>query len=162
MARFTVRVDVAADVERVWQRITDWPRHGDWIPLTTVRVTSARPDGVGAVFVGRSGIGPIGFDDPMEVVEWTPPAGGRPGYCRVRKLGRVVLGWAEFDVEAREGAGGAPASTVRWTEDVEVAPVALTRPASGLIAAGGRFGFERALRKMARELEQEEGGAGGR
>ena len=63
MARFTAVVDVAASVEQVWQRITDWPEHGRWIPLTTVRVTSARPDGLGSTFVGRSGLGPIGFDD---------------------------------------------------------------------------------------------------
>jgi len=40
MARFTASIDVDAPVERVWERITDWPAHGRWIPLTSVRVTS--------------------------------------------------------------------------------------------------------------------------
>jgi Polyketide cyclase / dehydrase and lipid transport len=157
MARFTAVVQVAAPVEQVWQRITDWPQHGNWIPLTTVRVTSDRPDGVGATFVGRSALGPVGFDDPMEVVEWSPPIGGGPGHCRVRKYGRVVLGWAAFEVRGADGAGApnAPASTLSWTEEVQLAPVWLTRPADRLIAAAGRAGFERALRTMARELEGE-------
>ncbi len=151
MVRFTSTVDVAAGVDRVWSRITDWPVHGRWIPLTTVRVTSARPDGVGATFVGTSGLGPIGFDDPMEVVEWSPPAGGRPGHCRVEKHGRLLLGWAEVDVESLT----ADTSRVSWTEQVQVAPVRLTRPFDRLITAGAKFGFDRALRTMARELEGE-------
>lgn len=163
MARFTAVVQVAAPVEQVWQRITDWPQHGRWIPLTTVRVTSDRPDGVGATFVGRSALGPIGFDDPMEVVEWSPPIDGGSGHCRVHKYGRVVLGWAAFEVRAATSDGGSvavhgpnrPASTLSWTEEVQLAPVWLTRPADRLIAAAGRAAFERALRAMARELEGE-------
>jgi uncharacterized protein YndB with AHSA1/START domain len=154
MARFTAVVDVAASVEQVWQRITDWPAHGRWIPLTTVRVTSDRPNGVGSTFVGRSALGPIGFDDPMEVVEWSPPVGDRPGHCRVQKRGRVVLGWAAFEVVGSTGPASSK-STLSWTEDVQLTPVWLTRPADRLIAAAGKAGFERALRAMARELEGE-------
>jgi hypothetical protein len=167
MARFTSSVDVAAPVDQVWRRITDWPVHGRWIPLTTVRITSAGANAVGSTFVGRTGLGPIGFDDPMEIVAWSPPVAAGPGYCRVRKNGRVVLGWADFEVRAKnrpDGGGssdgdselaGDAGSTVRWTEEVEIAPVRLTRPARRLIAAVGKAGFDRALRTMARELEGE-------
>ena len=148
---------ISAPVERVWQKITDWPAHGRWVPLTTVRVTSARGDGVGATFVGRTGIGPVAFDDPMEIVEWTPPAAGAAGHCAVRKLGRVVLGRAWVDVTPREGG-----STVDWTEEVHLAPVRLTRPLEPLIALGGRLGFDRVLRGLARELEAELAAEGGR
>lgn len=151
MARFTASIDVGAPVELVWRRMTDWPAHGRWIPLTTVRVTSDRPDGVGATFVARSAVGPIGFDDPMEIVEWTPPVGGRPGNVRVRKYGRVLFGWAGFEVAAGPSVG----SRVRWIEDVQVAPVWLTRPVGRLIEIGGRFGFDRVLRAMAAEIEGE-------
>jgi hypothetical protein len=160
MARFTAAIDVAAPVDQVWERITDWPAHGRWIPLTRVWVTSERRTGVGTTFVGRTGIGPISFDDPMEIVEWTPPvdaggaaagAAGPGGYVRVRKHGRLVLGWAGFEVAPGPGAG----SRVRWTEDVRVVPVWLTRPADRLIEIGGRFGFHRALRAMAAEMEKE-------
>ena len=151
MARFTVAGDVAAPVERVWARIIDWPAHGRWVPLTTVRVTSARPDGVGAGFLARTGIGPLGFDDPMQVVEWVPPEAGGAGYVRVQKHGRLVLGWAGFEVAPGPNGG----SRVEWTEDVEVAPVRLTRPFDRLITIGGRIGFQRAIRAMAQEIEQE-------
>jgi len=161
MARFTASIDVGAPVERVWARITDWPAHGRWVPLTTVRVTSVRRDGVGATFVGRTGIGRLAFDDPMEVVEWTPPVGGAPGYVRVRKDGRLVLGWAGFEVVALPGGpGGGCGSRVRWTEDVQVMPVRLTRPAGRLIEIGGRIGVDRALKAMAAEIEGEVGSVG--
>jgi uncharacterized protein YndB with AHSA1/START domain len=153
MAPFTATVAVAAPVDRVWARLTDWPAHSRWIPLTTVRVTSERPDGVGAGFAAFTGVGRFGFDDPMEIVEWTPPAPGRAGHCRVRKHGRVVLGWAAFEVAEGEAGG----STVRWTEDVQIVPVRLTRPADRLIAAAGRVGVRRALLAMGREVETEVG-----
>jgi carbon monoxide dehydrogenase subunit G len=156
MTRFTVAVDVAAPIEAVWARITDWPVHGRWIPFTTVKVTSERPGGVGASFVGRSAIGPFGFDDPMTVTAWSPPLEGAGGHCEVLKTGRVLLGRAEFDVLPR--ADGA--TTVYWVEDVQLAPVAITRPLGPLIAAFGRIGFTRALAQMASELEREVPGGG--
>jgi hypothetical protein len=181
MIRFTSSVAVAAPIEQVWARITDWPAHGRWIPLTTVWVTSARPDGVGAIFVGRTALGPIGFDDPMEIVEWTPPQDGAPGFCRVEKRGRVVTGWAAFTVQAgpgrpgrpvgshgsvgshggHGGPGGTERSTVHWTENVSIAPGApaglgrLIAAADPLSTVLGRFGFQRSLRAMAREVESE-------
>jgi hypothetical protein len=154
VARFTVVVPSPAGVERTWERITDWPAHGRWVPLTRVSVLTPSPRGVGARFVGRTGLGPLAFDDPMEVVEWRDPAPGEPGYGRVVKQGRVVLGEAWFQVA--ESGGGT--STVTWTEDIELAPVRLTRPFGRLVAAAGRIGFGRALRVMAAELAAEQAG----
>jgi uncharacterized protein YndB with AHSA1/START domain len=148
VATFSVRRDVAAPADAVWRLVTDWPAHARWVPLTRVRVTRAVPDGVGTVFVGRTGVGPLAFDDPMEVVRWEPPAHGAPGTCTVRKLGRVVLGWAEVRVLPL----GAGRCRVVWTEDVEIAPVALTGWASPLVALAGRLSFAAVLRAMAREV----------
>ena len=72
MTRFVAEVDVAAPAVDVWQRLVDWPAHERWVPATRVTVLTARPDGVGARFVGRSslaviGLDRLGFDDPMEV-----------------------------------------------------------------------------------------------
>jgi uncharacterized protein YndB with AHSA1/START domain len=147
VARFTAVVDTPAPPERTWKALTDWPSHGRWVPLTRVRVLTPAASGVGARFVGRTGVGPIGFDDPMEVVEWREPAPGVPGHCRVVKQGRVVLGEASFEVA--EHSGG---SRVTWTEEVEITPVRLTRPFGGLVALAGRLAFTRSLRTMAREL----------
>jgi hypothetical protein len=154
MVRFTSTIDVAAGVEQVWQRITDWPAHSRWVPFTKVTVTSDRPDGVGATFLAASAIGPIGFDDPMEIVEWTAPTSGRsgrPGHCRVQKHGRLLHGWAELTVASLSDG----VSRVSWLEEVQVSPVRLTRPFDPLIAAGAKAGFDRTLRAMARELEAE-------
>jgi hypothetical protein len=147
VARFTAVVDVPATAQRTWQALTDWPSHGRWVPLTEVTVLTPSPAGVGARFVGRTGVGPLAFDDPMEVVEWREPASGVPGYCRLAKQGRVVLGQAWFEV-AERGAG----STVSWTEDIEITPVPLTRPFRPLVNLLGRAAFARTLRTMSREL----------
>ena len=47
---------------------------------------------------------------------------------------------------------------VRWIEDIEVAPVALTRVLAPVVATAGRLAFARALRKMGRELVAERAG----
>ena len=148
MARFTAVVRTPAPAARTWQLLTDWPAHGRWVPLTVVRVLTPQGRGVGARFNGRTGLGPLGFDDPMEIVEWREPTAGRAGLVRLDKQGQLVLGGAEIEVEDTPGGG----SVVRWTEDVQVAPAWLSRPFDRLIATLGRRAFERALRAMAREL----------
>src|SRR5436309_1256575 len=104
MALFTVSQDTDLSPEQAWSRLVDWPAHGRHVPLTSVRVTTPAAEGVGTVFVARTGLGPAGFDDVMEVTQWRPPAGGQPGKCRIEKRGKVMLGWAEFTVAPR-GAG---------------------------------------------------------
>ncbi|CCB71878.1 conserved protein of unknown function (plasmid) [Streptantibioticus cattleyicolor NRRL 8057 = DSM 46488] len=66
--------------------------------------------------VARTGIAGAGFEDPMEVVRWEPPCGTASGRCRLEKRGRVVVGWAEIEVEP--AAGGA---RVVWREAVRIA-----------------------------------------
>jgi hypothetical protein len=148
VARFTAVVRTPAQARRTWDLLTDWPAHGRWIPLTVVRVLTPHSRGLGARFNGRTGAGPLAFDDPMEVVEWREPAPGVVGRVRLAKQGRVVLGGAEIEVEDTPGGG----SVVRWTEDVQLVPVRLTRPFDRLVAGLGRRAFERSLRAMAREL----------
>jgi hypothetical protein len=142
-------VDVAAPVGATWDLLVDWPAHGRWVPLTTVTVLTPAATGVGARFVGRTGIGPLAFDDPMEVTQWSPPGGGAAGHCTVVKLGRVVLGTARFDVTPRPAGG----CRVTWAEDIEIAPVRLSRLLAPVVARLGRVGVGRVLRAMARELE---------
>lgn len=97
-----VRVVDLTPVE-AWARVTRWERHGAYVPLTTITTTELG-------FVARTGVGPVGFDDPMEIVEWD-----EPGYCKLVKTGRLVQGWAEIEVSA-EGAG----SRVVWREEISV------------------------------------------
>jgi hypothetical protein len=81
---------------------------------------------VGTVFVARSGVGPLAFDDPMEVTVWQPPKGETGGRCRLVKHGSLVTGWAEIEVRPH----GAGASRVVWREDLRVRglPTFLDRP----------------------------------
>jgi hypothetical protein len=150
MARIRVRREIAAPAPRVWALLTDWPAHGRWVALTRVRTTSARPDGVGATFVGRTGIGPLGFDDPMTVTAWQPPTPTGTGVCTVLKTGRVVLGSATFLVEPV----GASGCVLTWTEDVEVAVVRRLPFAQAVSRWVGTLVFASVARKVAREVER--------
>ncbi|WP_313404045.1 SRPBCC family protein [Aeromicrobium sp.] len=81
--------------------VTDWRRHR--VPFTRIVVT---PNG----FTARTGFGPLGFDDPMEVTLWDPPR-----RVVLRKLGRVVRGDATITVTQTPSG-----SAVTWDEDVSV------------------------------------------
>jgi hypothetical protein len=98
--------------EEAWSLLTDWERHGSFIPFTTVRLNASPVTEVGSGFVARTSLGPVGFDDPMEVTVWQPPVGAVPGVCRITKRGRVVMGWAQLTVSsAPDGA------LVHWHEE---------------------------------------------
>lgn len=143
MKPFVLTQDSPLSPADAWAKITDWPQHGRYVPLTTMRVEPPGPSHVGTVFTARTAVGPIGFDDPMEIVQWSPPAvsGGSPGHCRMEKRGKVVLGWAEITVAAR--AGG---SRVTWTEAAR--PRGLPRFAEPLANLTARMLFGRVLRKL--------------
>ena len=104
MALIEIVRDVHLSQDEAWNRLTDWPRHGDLVPLTSIRLTG---DG----FVARTGTGPLAFDDPMEIVEFEPPT-----FCRLEKRGRVVTGWAELRV-----IPFGYLTRVVWREDIHVA-----------------------------------------
>lgn len=103
MPLFTLTRDVRLSPQEAWDRVTNWPRHADFVPLTTIRKAEGG-------FVARTGIGILGFDDPMEIVEWRPPR-----HCRLEKRGSVVLGWAELTVEPL-----GELSRVTWKEEIRV------------------------------------------
>ncbi|MFZ4150768.1 SRPBCC family protein [Streptomyces pseudogriseolus] len=144
MATFQLERTAPLAPDEAWRRVTTWPRHGDVTPLTRITVTTPPPTGEGTVFVARTGAGPLGFDDPMEVMEWRPPTGDSPGFCRLEKRGRTVLGWAE--IEVRPGLGGH--SRVVWREDVRVR--FLPAACDGLLAWAGRVMFGRAVDRLLR------------
>ncbi|MGW3957883.1 SRPBCC family protein [Streptomyces sp. NPDC004752] len=116
MVDFLLQRTAPLPIDEAWRRLTQWPRHGDAVPLTRVAVVTGRPTRVGTRIVARTGIGPLAFDDPMEVTVWCPPADGGPGRVRLAKRGRVVLGWAELEV--RPGPGGR--TRVLWREELRI------------------------------------------
>lgn len=116
MAFFRLWRTAPLPVDEAWRRLTEWPRHGAAVPLTRVTVSTPPPTSTGTVLVARSGLGPVTFDDRMEVTVWQPPVDGSPGLCRLEKRGRVVRGWAE--IEVHPGPGGL--TRVLWREDLRV------------------------------------------
>ncbi|MFI8090601.1 SRPBCC family protein [Streptomyces sp. NPDC086080] len=145
MATFQLQRTAPLPPDEAWRRLTTWPRHGDVVPLTRVTVTTPPPTGEGTVFVARTGLGPLSFDDPMEVTVWQPPADGSPGFCRLEKRGRVVTGWAE--IEVRPGPGGR--ARVVWREEIHVRPFPVRLDPA--LAAAGRHTFGRALNRLLRQ-----------
>lgn len=134
MALIEIVRDVPMPADAAWRRVTDWARHGDAIPFTTVE---ERVRG----FTARTGWGRLGFDDPMDIVEWWPPTS-----CRIEKRGRVVRGWAEIEVTPRGSA-----STVRWTEEISLR--GLPRALDPVVAAAGRRMFARVLTHLLTDPE---------
>jgi hypothetical protein len=114
-----------------FSRLTNWMRHGEVVPLTSVRLTDTG-------FVARTSLGPVGFDDPMEIVAWDPPR-----FCRLEKRGRVIRGWAEISVWPT-----ASGSKVMWREMAHATGV--PRILSGVERAAGRTLFGRLLDGLTR------------
>ena len=139
MPKFVATHDSALSPTTAWERITDWVRHAEFVPFTTISIPTGGPNRVGTVFLARTGIGRFGFDDPMEVVEWSAPHDGQPGRCRLVKRGSVMTGWAELVVEPSPLG-----SRTTWTEDITVAK--LPRFADGATLLSSRLLFTRVLR----------------
>lgn len=142
MALFLIERRTPLPPPEAWRRLTDWHRHGRVAPLTAVTVRRRVPDGgLGTYFVARTRLGRLGFDDPMEVTVWQPPADGCGGRCRLDKRGRVVTGWASIAV-TRDGDG----SRVRWEEELRVRGV--PGAAAPLVRRAGALVFGRAVDRL--------------
>lgn len=126
MALIEIVREVRLDPAEAWARVTDWARHGDFVPLTRIALT---PQG----FDAFTGVGGVGFHDPMDVVEWREPS-----FCRLEKRGRVVTGWAELQVEPH-----AAGSRVTWREDIQV--WGMPRFMDGVTRASSRALFSRVI-----------------
>lgn len=111
MAELALSVDVAAPPDVVFDALTDWTHQNEWMTGTTVRVIRGDGRSVGSRIVGRTALGPIGFDDPMEITGWE-----RPRRVQVHHLGRVVRGDGVFEVEALPDG----TSRFHWVEWLEL------------------------------------------
>lgn len=163
LVRAAVPVEAPAAV--VFGYVTDWPRQREWIPLTHVELAHA-PDGEGAArrlggrFRAWTGIGPVGFWDPITVTAWEEQPDGS-GRCDILHTGRVVRGDAQFRVVAR----GPGACTATLWERLEVpgGPVGalLWRLVGRFVGPVLDRGAERVLRRMADRVEHDVAGRAG-
>ena len=139
MVQISAFVDVDAPQDLVFAAATAWEVQHEWIPLTRTRTTQHDGRGVGGRFAAFTGVGRLGFDDPMIVTVWDPPH-----RCLTRKTGKVVKGSGCFEV-SRTAQG---LSRFTWTDwspapfgTVGEAGALLVRPAleAALGAALRRF-----------------------
>lgn len=148
--RFTATTLATATLSRVWDTATDWPAHSRWVPLTVVTVIEER-GGLGTRFVGRTAIGPLGFNDPMTVTQWQPPMpGGTTAFCEVTKTGRLLTGTAGFTLTAVDSM----TTRIEWFEDVNIVPRWLTRPLAPIVAALSAVGLRQSMRTLAKDAQQ--------
>ncbi|GGS65816.1 SRPBCC family protein [Nonomuraea spiralis] len=132
-------VEVAAPPQEVFALVTDWPRHREWMFMTSARQVGA--DRVEAY----TGIAPLGFLDTMTIVRREPPS-----YVLMEHTGTVVRGRGAIRV--RPWRGG---SRVIWAEEL-LLPFGvagrlawpLVRP---VVVALARLSLRRLARLAARE-----------
>jgi uncharacterized protein YndB with AHSA1/START domain len=146
-ASLTCEIDIAADAERVWRLLTDWPAQGEWMLATSVEASG--PQGVGQRIVAVTGIAGRGLTDEMVVTAWDPPR-----LAEVMHVGRVLRGPGIFEVAPT----GPDRCRLIWREELELPFGRLgqwgwrvARP----VAAGG---VRASLRRFAR-LAEASGGA---
>lgn len=146
----TVPVDVAAPAEAVWQTVTDWPGQGEWMLGTRVEVVGGGEGRrLGARLRAVTGVGPLAFADPMEIVEWDPPR-----RCVVHHLGKVVRGDGVFEVVELDPRR----ARFLWTEKLDL-PLGVVGALGWRVAAPAfRWGIAYSLRRMARRCEAAHGG----
>lgn len=144
MVNFLLERTAPLPLDETWRRLTEWPRHGSVVPLTRVTVLTPGPTRKGTLFVARTGVGPLAFDDRMEVTAWRPPTEVEPGFCRLEKRGRAVRGWAEIEV----GPGPGGRSRVVWRE--ELAFRFLTGVLDPVVRPVARYVFGRAVNRLVR------------
>jgi hypothetical protein len=107
--RLEVATEIRAPVARVWQELVDWSGQSRWIPLTTVRITSAHDTGLGVAAAALSGVWlgrlPVGLLDRFVVTGWTPPTaddGQSRAELEVLHLGPYFTGVGVFALHATD------------------------------------------------------------
>ena len=112
--RLQRQVDVSAPARVVWDYVTDWPRQSEWVPKTRVTTVDDAAS-LGGRFRAWTGLGRVGFVDPMTITSWEREEDGS-GRCEVLHTGRVVRGEGEFSVVSL----GPDRSRFVWAETVVV------------------------------------------
>lgn len=131
---------IHASAQAVWDYLTDWPRQAEWIPLTTVRAVDANTARSGARISAWTGLGPLGFTDPMTITTWRPPH-----QLAVVHTGRIVRGDANFTIEPLAGA-----VRLTWTEHFGFPGGAAGALAWRLARPLAQRGLDRTLRRLAK------------
>lgn len=126
------------------EAVLDLGAHQRLIPLTTLSWSG--PLRRGSRFVARTALGPIAFDDVMEVIEYAAATTDSPGRCLIEKVGPLLRGSIEVTVTP-EGSG----ARVTWRQQLHVRhlPAAL----DSLAAWPARAAYLAMLRRLISRVE---------
>jgi hypothetical protein len=145
MADFVIRASTPLTASACFDRLVDWDAHSAAIPLT--RLEHEGVARLGQRFTARTGVGRLGFDDPMVVELLRRPAGESPGdlpgEVEVAKQGRVIGGRVRWMVTPT-----AAGSEVEWTQHLVVGW--LPRWLDPMVGALGRGAYGAGLRRILR------------
>ena len=145
MPEFVIVRESPRPASEVFARLVDWDAHSAAIPLT--RLHHDGEPRRGQRFVARTGVGVLGFDDPMEVELFRRPSGDLPddlpGLVEVVKRGRVIGGRVRWTVSPTRGG-----SRVEWRQQFRLGR--LPRLFDPLVGALARASYAAGLRRLLR------------
>lgn len=140
MAELVVTQVVAAPAKQVWDVLTDWDVHDQWMLFTHAEGGRAEGETISAF----TGIGRLGFLDTMTITVWEPPH-----RAVVRHTGKVVRGSGAFEVQEL----GDRRSRVVWSEWVDLPFGVVGRLGWPVARFFVRAGVQHSLRRLARYVE---------
>lgn len=140
MAELVVSQVVEAPAQAVWDVLTDWSVHHEWMLFTRAEGGAGEGESIAAF----TGIGPVGFLDTMTITAWEPPH-----RAVVRHTGKVVKGSGSFEVQPL----GERRSRVVWSEWVALPFGLIGRLGWPVVRLVVRAGVQVSLRRLARYVE---------
>jgi hypothetical protein len=145
MAQFEVTIDSPLPAPEAWRRVLHLRRHGEVIPLTTLRGDALDAAGLheGSRFVARTGLGPLAFDDEMEFETYVPPTEHDPGTAVIRKVGGPIHGVIELHVLPTPSG-----CSLAWRQRIDVSGVA--HRLDPVVAGVARAAYRRTLLELLR------------
>ena len=138
MARIAVRRTIRADVETVWDALSDIGAHIERMAdARAIRFTRPTTEGVGTAFDCDTKVGPLRLRDRMEVTEWEEERS-----MAVRHVG-LVTGEGRFTLTPRRRG-----TELAWVEQLELPWWIPSWPAASVLRViwrGNLRRFERTL-----------------
>lgn len=136
---------VKASQEKVFAEIVNWPSQSAWMLGTKVWVTKNDGVGVGGEFAAFTGIGKLGFIDPMQITKWNPPH-----EVSVVHLGKFVRGTGEMKVEKISE----DESDFIWSESLELPLGIIGFVGYKIIEPFFKIAIQKSLKKFALIVEK--------
>jgi hypothetical protein len=144
MITTTTEQTIERSATEVWSYAADIPRHVDWMNVADARLVRGTGSAVGSRGRERLALGPFKWDVEFDVAEAVP---GK------RIVWRSVSG-APFKIQISLDLDPVGPATTRATYGADIELRGLWRLLSPVLAAEGKAGPERELRRLKENLER--------